>query len=270
MKSVVPFSALYLPPCNSTEPLLHKSVLIDWTVETDPQFPLADPSGNFSPTTGEYTIPIDGLYTLIVQLIPINGAPIASAAKHRQNVHYALRLISPPNSSSDQADYVDATYLDVGSTNFGELIHLKAGTRVACLYMPGARKTESVRMKIELIQRKLKRSKPQLTRKQAKRRRNQNRKRNAAMAMSNPGSPVLTSVSSISSTVNSAPASIEDDDNDFIDYEYDSWSDSDSNDWESGFESDSTTDELPHSNRNVRRLAKRFRAATTPPSLTGN
>lgn len=266
MKSVTPFSALYRPACNSTEPLLEKSVLLDWTVETDPQFPLADPSLNFSPSTGEYIIPIDGLYTLIVQLIPINGAPIASAARRRQHVHYALRLISPPEHTSDQADLVDATYLDVGSTNFGELIHLKAGTRVACLHMPGARNTESVRIKVELIQRKLKRSKPQLTRKQAKKRRNQSRKRSATVAMSNSGSPKLVPEPSFFPSIVSPPVSTEDDD-DIDDNDYDSWSDSDSNDWESGFESDSTADELPYSNRNVRRLAKRFRAASTSPSF---
>lgn len=265
MKSVVPFSALYRPPRHPTEPLPEKAVLHDWTVETDPQFPLADPLAHFSSATGEYVIPIDGLYTLVVQLIPINGAPIASAARRRERVHYALRLTSPPCPASDQTDTVDATFLDVGSTNFGELVHLKCGTRIACLQMPGGTNTESVRMKIELIQRKRKRAKPQLTRKEVKKRRNQNRKRRSSTSVSDPSSPsTAPAITTVSHIIQSGPASAEEDDDGFDDDDdYDSWSDSDENDWESGFESDSTTEEVVNSKRSIRRLTKRFKAAST-------
>lgn len=307
MKKPAPFSALYLPPRLPTEASKEKTVLIEWTVESDPQFPEADPSANFSASTGEYVIPMDGLYTIVAQVIPINGAPIASAASRRKKVDYALRLATTEENCADEVGEVgevSATFHDIGCTNFGEMIHLKQGTRIACLKMPEAIGRDSVRLKVELVQRKRKRNKPQLTRKQVKKHRNQSRKRSGASCSSTVTSlsatctfkhsscPVVSASlrdgvygyrnvrnSYRSGVMNnlvdynasgSGNADVDADENDDDDDDDDSSSGSDSSDWESGFESDSTFDQLPHSDRGVRRLAKRFKTTSTCPTPTNS
>lgn len=236
MKNVVPFSALYLAPRRSQPAPTEKTTLLDWTIEDDPTYPNGDPLINFNEPSGEYVVPIDGQYLLVVQLIPTNYFYLSSKARMRSHVDYAIRLNLPPDHEPTP-DAIQASYLDVGSRNFGELIHFKAQTRIACVQMQGAPGWANVRLKVELVQRKRKRFVPQLTRKEIKSRRKEKRRADAERAASNPSK-------------SSSDQCDSDDDSD----------DSDDSEWETGFESDSTSEDLPNSNKVVGRSAKRFKS----------
>lgn len=295
-KTFPPFSALYRPPRSRERPPTDKVVLTHWEVEPDPQFP--DPHTNFNPVTGEYTIPTDGLYTLIVQIIPINGATLISAARRRRNVDYALRLNYPPppnpprnpapssashpdtsalhgaSANCPAQDTVHTSFLDVGSVNFGELKHLSAGTRLACIKMPGATDHECIRLKVELVQRKRKRTRPELTRKQLKKRRKDKRKflhhtaspqyhRHASSSAHDTDSSRHDHQLVLPARRSHTPDAIG---NGEAADSNDEWDDDSSSDSEWDFDSDSTSDELLHSKKGVIRLAKRLRASATASS----
>lgn len=260
-KVIAPFSALYRPPRPPPSAPSEKTTLIDWVVEADPQFPDLDPAEYFVKSKGEYVAPIDGLYTIKVQLIPINGATLGSSSRRRQRVDYALRLTSPPDRETNP-DAIQSTYLDIGSVSFGELAHLHAGTRIGCIQMPGAVGQECVRMMVDLIQRKRKREQPELTRKELKKLRKDKRK--AGAQVKTPSSLGIDPIVSSSDTA-SSPTGDEDGNSDDDGYSDDS---DDSEDWEFNFESDSTSDDLPDSKKNVSRLAKRLKTNTSSFSIT--
>lgn len=182
----------------------------------DPDTGMINP--HFDDKTGIYKIPKDGLYVVSVQLIPIGGATLRNAHRTRLSVNYALKI-------SDSVD--DDDYRDVGSRNYGEMIHFRKGTVLSCVRVAGAPARECVRFNVCCVQRKRKRETKVPSKKEIKR-----RKRAASRA-----------------------ARVE---RDSSDGESDHSSESE---WDHGFESDTTRDELPHSTKNVGRLAKRLKTA---------
>lgn len=118
--------------------------------------------------------------------------------------------------------------------------------------MPSCAASECVRLKVELLQRKRKRpAPPELTKKEMKKRKKIKRIAESAASSLNslPNGNTLNPQNYHGKTENLASRDSSDDDDD------------DDSDWSHGFESDTTADDLPHSNRGVGRLAKRFKAA---------
>lgn len=172
-------------------------------------------------------------------------------SRRRLTVDYVVRLQEPPDEGTAPDDIVESEYRDVGSFNFAEMIHLKAGTRISCMRMPSSRGTESVRLQIQLVQRKRKRTKPPgPSKKELKRRKKLKRKAesSASSHSAGPDTNRLRSYNSGAETSKSCGSS-------------DSSSDSD---WSNGFESDTSEDPLPHSSGGVKRLAKRFKGTAAP------
>lgn len=197
---------------------------------------------------------LDGLYTIVVDLIPIGSPNMENQNRRRVSVDYVIRIQEPPDEGTAPDDIVESEYRDVGSVNFAEMIHFKEGTRISCMRMPSGRGTECVRLRIELVQRKRKRAKtPALSKKELKKRKKLKRKAESSASSLSVGldSNRPRHYNSGAETSKSCCSS-------------DSSSDSD---WSNGFESDTSEDHLPHSSRGVKRLAKRLKR-TPAPSLT--
>lgn len=256
--SVPDFSALHCPPRWGSPPPLEKADIVDWNVEavaypTSTSRLHTDRHPCFDPTIGTYTIPVDGLYTIVVQLIPIGAAIVEHAGRgNRTAVDYVVRVQEPPDAGTEPDDTIENEYFDVGSVNLAQVVHLKAGTRISCMRMPASAGSECVRLKIDILQRKRKRpAPPELSKKELKKRKKMKRKAESiASSLSSgrdPHSPPIYHGRAETSRVHDSS----DDD------------DGDDSDWSNGFESDTTEDDLPHSKRGVGRLAKRFKGAAS-------
>lgn len=231
-------SALYKPRHIH---LPERTTLLGWEIDSD-TFPPDNPTHPcFDSESGVYTVPNDGLYLINVQLIPI-GAPNLYSDRHtRKSVVYAVCLHTP--SATDE---IESRFLDVGSFSFGQIEHLAKGTRVSCIRFPSGLPNDCVRFRVELVIRKRRREEVEISKKELKKRRKKKKK-----DMEKERKPVALN-SPLPFKKGPQPIESEDDDD----------SDSDS-EWEHGFESDSTSDELLHSAKGVRRLAKRFKASSS-------
>ncbi|PXF49557.1 hypothetical protein BWQ96_00627 [Gracilariopsis chorda] len=233
MDAACDFSALHCPCTNPPPPSAETAVVKGWTIERDTIENNSHPC--FDPVSASYIVPVDGLYKIVVELIPLGGPAIVNDNNRRQIVPYALCLQEPPTQLDDQ---ILRRYHDIGN-KFAKVEHIKAGTTITCIRMPNVPGDECIRFKVEIILRKRKREERELTKKEKKRNKRQRRQ---AMARH----PTIL------------PARGRGDasrlhDNDPNPQDLDDASDSDS-EWENGFESDSTSDDLPSS-----RLAKRFK-----------
>lgn len=237
--SVHDFSALYCPPTRAQLqfPRPHKAPLVGWKVELDLPLP-AHPC--FDHRTGVYLVDKEGLYSVVVQLIPIGGPLLMSHhVLARTTVEYVLRIEEPPVEGVDEDEIVDADFRDVGPHNFAEMLHLKQGARLTCIRMPSGVGTECVRFKVQLLQRKRKRAtSPILTKKQLKKRKMNRRKAQAAAAARSDQYGRCYSGAETSKSCGS---------------------DSSDSEWSNGFDSDTSQDHLDYSNRGVNRLAKRLK-----------
>lgn len=242
------FSALHCPPRARADPPKDKVALTGWSVEG-----ALEHHACFNPTSGEYTVAADGLYSIVVELIPIGNAHLEHEQTRRLQVEYAIRILEPRRDHpSDPADEIESEFLDVGSVNFGQVKHLRAGNVVTCLRMPAASGHYSVRLKVDCIQRKKKRPRaPEPSKKELKKRKKMKRKAESIASSLSSGTDAgsLHPFHASSDTCRLHESS-DDDDSD--------------SDWSDGFESDTTEDELPHSNRGVGRLAKRFKCSAGP------
>lgn len=160
-----------------------------WKIEEDLTLPTSSsssPSSSeriFNCSTGDYIVPTDGLYTISVDLIPIGVPRMQQAHPRRHHVQYAVR-VTVPRKSTHHED-VDVTVMDVGTSNFGQILHLQRGSLVGVMAMPCAELgRHNIRLRIQLIQRKAKVYVPQLTRKQLKRKRKMRRRRRKLREMS--------------------------------------------------------------------------------------
>lgn len=243
------FSALYCPPRTGDPTVKEKMVLSGWTVEGLSK----NPSHLcFNPAAGEYTVSVDGLYSLIVELIPIGSVRLEYEQNKRAQVEYALRITEPDPEQPDQSDHVESEFLDVGPINLGQMKHLRTGNVISCLCMPPTLAQTCVRLKIACIQRKKKRPRPvELSKKEQKKRKKMKRKAESIASSLSSGMEVSSSKPCPgSSDTSRAHESSEDDNSD--------------SEWSNGFESDTTEDNLPHSARGVGRLAKRFKSSAGP------
>lgn len=256
--SVPDFSALHCPPRWGSPSLLEKVEIVGWNVETighstSASRPQPDHHPCFDPTCGTYTVSVDGLYTIVVQLIPIGAAIVEHAGRGiRTSVDYVVRVQEPPDAGTEPDDTIESEYFDVGSVNLAQVAHLKAGTRISCIRMPASLGSECVRLKIDILQRKRKLpAPPELSKKELKKRKKMKRKAESIASSLSSGrdasSPRMYHGSAETSRVHDS--SDEDEGND--------------SDWSNGFESDTTEDNLPHSKRGVVRLAKRFKGAAS-------
>lgn len=226
------FSALHCPR-RDVSASAEKETILTWNIEGDDRA-----HSDFNSRTGTFIVPVDGMYLLVVELIPIGSPILSTDLQSRRSVHYALRL--KEQLQNDDDDKIESIYLDVGSMNLGQMEHLKAGTAITCIRMPGTGPNECVRLKVELAFRKRKRDEKALSKKELKRRKKKKRE------VGRGETRVLVAHAGRADRV-----STESDDDD------DSESDSE---WEFGFESDSTSDELEDVKRGVGRMAKRFKA----------
>lgn len=254
--SVPDFSALHCPPRHSASQSQEKAPLRQWNVEqiaalSSSLRPRTHPC--FDPAAGLYIVAVDGLYSLVVQLIPIGVARYAhSSPVRRAWVDYVIRVQEPPAPDAKPEDTIESEFYDVGSVNFAQVVHLKKGTSITCMKMPNCAASECVRLKIELLQRKRKRpAPPELTKKEMKKRKKIKRKADsAASPLSSPSYTDNHKTPTPHRNSETSPPydTSEDDDDD------------EESDWSHGFESDTTADDLPYSKRGVGRLAKRFKA----------
>lgn len=246
--SVPHFSALHFPPRGRPHAVKQSADLIGWDVETEHQ---EDGHPCFDDACGEYKVCLDGLYTVVVELIPIGSANVENQSHRRLSVDYVVRIQEPPEEGISPDDVVESEYKDVGSVNFAEMIHLKEGTRISCMQMPSSRGTECVRFKIELLQRKRKRARaPEVSKKELKKRKKLKRKAESSASSQSAGLDI-TRFRYYNSGAETSKSC-------------DSSDDSSDSDWSNGFESDTSEDLLPHSSRGVKRLAKRFKSTTAP------
>ncbi|CAN8061500.1 unnamed protein product [Agarophyton chilense] len=233
MEAACDFSALHCPRLNPPPPSADKIIITGWELERSPIEDNTHPC--FSPALGLYTVPVDGLYQIVVEVIPLGGPAIANANNHREVVPYAICLQEPP---SEQEDQILRRYHDIGN-KFAKVEHIKKGTQITCVRMPNIPGDECLRFKVEIVIRKRKREEKELTKKEKKKRNKRQRKQ--AMARQPHILPARGrgDASRLS-------------EQDLSHFDIDDASDSDS-EWETGFESDSTSDDLPAS------LAKRFK-----------
>ncbi len=173
-----PLSALYRP---STLDRLREStevnVLTEWEVDDSLRVEYLVAQG-FDPKKGIFTCKRDGLYSIIVQIIPTDGgANVSNALRRRTDVAYCVHVQEPKSEKDDKEDEESSKFYDVGPTSFGELLHLKAGAQLSISSLPGSLRRESVRLSIDLVQRKRKRSpEPELTKKQLRKLRKKRRR----------------------------------------------------------------------------------------------
>jgi len=132
---------------------------------------------NFDESHGIFLVPRDGLYSIVVEVIPTDGgANVSDALSRRKEVSYAVRIEEPPNEEDEDDNDLTTEFRDVGPVSFGELIHLKSGARLSIQGL--APRRESIRLKIELIQRKRKRARePELSKKELKKLKKKQKKR---------------------------------------------------------------------------------------------
>lgn len=241
--TVATFSAIHCLPRTPSSSIPEKCTLRNWTIEPDPNHHVSLSESLFNLETGEYTTPIDGLYSLIVQLIPVNGANTISTPRQRNKVKYVLHITKPSHLATAD-DAIISDFHDIGSINYAQLVHLAAGSRVSCLQMPGTTSRECVRLKLELIQRKRKRPNDEdLSASDLQKRKL--RRKSKKLKLEPDGAR--------DSRPNHERSRHHTDD-----------SDNDSgSDWDNEFDSDAASDDLPHSKRGVGRLAKRLKTATT-------
>lgn len=228
-------SALHCPASQPPPTSSHKTIITDWTIERD----LIDNRRAhpcFDSKSGCYNVPVDGLYKIFVEIIPLGSPLLLNDKKNRRFVPYAICL---QELAEDHEDHIQRCYHDIG-TKFAKVEHLKAGTQITCVRMPNIPGDECLRIKVEIIIRKRKRDERQLTKKE-KRERKKHQKRHAIARrhalLPTRGRPDASALHS----------------NDYLQNASDDGSESDS-EWEHGFESDSTSEEEPTS-----RLAKRFK-----------
>lgn len=174
-------SVLNRPPSAAAKRTAKPQVLTNWHVDDALAGEEGGKHADFDEQNGVFVVPRDGLYSIVVEVIPTDGsANVSDALSRRKEVSYAVRIDEPPNDDEDdEGDYDDITtdFRDVGPVSFGELIHMKTGTRVSIQGLLAARR-ESIRLKIELVQRKRKRARsPELSKKELKKLKKQQKKR---------------------------------------------------------------------------------------------
>jgi hypothetical protein len=251
-----------------------RNALQNWTVDGS-----SHPA--FDAASGIYISPRDGLYAVCVQVLPCDGTAtvardVSLLVRPRTSVDYVLQVVAPLVGDED---FIAEELFDVGARSYGEVLHLQKGTRLAVLVMPRAGYGDSLRFKVDLVQRKRKRNtEPELSEKEIKKLEKQKKKaERAAAAAASADAYVATDgkaelpVANIpdltkeASTKNgqaeqssgsdlvapkrtrSASGDVEDDDND------DSWS--------AGFSSDDSGNE--DEKVGVGRMAKKLRTAGT-------
>jgi hypothetical protein len=144
----------------------------------------------FDDASGVYTILRDGLYAVYVQVLPSDGrAHVAREVLSvpRTSVQYVLRVAEPRKSSTEghinDEDAVEDEYLDVGERSFGEVLHLRAGSGLSLWAMPSARR-DSLRIKIDILMRKRKRSpEPELSTRELKKLERKRKRANGVLAL---------------------------------------------------------------------------------------
>lgn len=171
-------SGLNRPPPTSAKRMAKPQVLTNWHVDgAEGQTKHA----HFDEADGVFRVPRDGLYSIVVEVIPTDGtANVSDALSRRKEVSYAVRIEEPPIPANDDGDGdndgITTEFLDVGPVSFGELIHMKTGARLSIQGLAARR--ESIRLKVELVQRKRKRARsPELTKKELKKMKKKNRKK---------------------------------------------------------------------------------------------
>lgn len=248
MPAAPELSALYIPPRTALKPRTEKSVLEKWVVEPRE----SPPHPCFDAATGVYTVGVDGLYSVIVQVIPTGGgANAADAGRRRKKVDYAVRLRDAAEGAVGDGDGVESEFLDVGQASFGEVLHLRARSSVSVYMMPTCDGTDSIRLKVDIVQRKRKRDpEPELSKKELKQRRKKAKRR-----VTDPAKAGFAATGA--SVTEQKPALDEGEKEGEEDSE-----ESSSSQWSNAFSSDWSGDEFPHSKKGVGRLAKRFKHAT--------
>jgi hypothetical protein len=150
-------SALLRRSHKTTRPVVSTSrnALAGWTVDggTHPAFDSA---------IGVYTAPRDALYAVFVQVLPCDGSAavardLSALVRPRTSVDYVLHVVAPLPAGEEDADVVAEELFDVGARSYGEVLHLAKGTKLAVLSMPSAGNGDSLRFKIDIVQRKRKR-----------------------------------------------------------------------------------------------------------------
>jgi hypothetical protein len=150
-------SALHRRSHKATRPVVSTSrnALAGWTVDggTHPAFDCA---------SGVYTAPRDALYAVFVQVLPCDGSAavardLSALVRPRTSVDYVLHVVAPLRAGEEDADVVAEELFDVGARSYGEVLHLAKGTKISVLSMPSARNGDSLRFKIDIVQRKRKR-----------------------------------------------------------------------------------------------------------------
>lgn len=168
-------SALYRPsPADRKGSKSSTQVLSNWHIDDSQGSEKSAEHSNFNAGKGELTTPNDGLYSVVVELIPTDGgANVSGALSRRKEVAYIVRVEEPPAENADDSDdeAEGIKFLDVGPMSFGEVMHLRAGTKISVCMLPNVVSRESVRIKIEIVQRKRKRGEDrELSKKERKKR----------------------------------------------------------------------------------------------------
>lgn len=169
-----PLSALYRPPVTSgSRKSTHLNKLTEWEVDDDSIQGVENILiQGFDSGKGVFTCKRDGLYSVIVQIIPTDGgANVSTALGRRKDVAYCVHVQEPdteqPDENSRDNDEEELKYYDVGPTSFAEILHLRSGSKLSIHLMPGCSHRESVRLTIDIVQRKRKRApEPELTKKE--------------------------------------------------------------------------------------------------------
>ena len=126
---------------------------------------------HFDETKGVFKVPCDGLYTIKLQIIPLDG-DVLIINRQRTSVRYAIRLEHPCPKDGD----IESVYRDVGSSSFGQLEHLARGTTISCERLPDCVQPlrirhECLRLGVACIQRKRKGTEQPLSKNERKKRR---------------------------------------------------------------------------------------------------
>ncbi|PXF39722.1 hypothetical protein BWQ96_10576 [Gracilariopsis chorda] len=174
MEAACDFSALHCPSTNPPPPSAEKTVVKGWEIERDIVEDNTHPC--FDHGSASYTVPADGLYKIVVELIPLGGPAIFNDNNQRQIVPYSLCLQEPPNELDDQ---IIRRYHDIGN-KLAKVEHIKAGTTISCIRMPNVPGDECIRFKVEIILRKRKRDKREPIRKEKKNRKRMLRRQTMA------------------------------------------------------------------------------------------
>lgn len=234
-------SALFRPLARDWKNVANDmKVLTDWEIDGDPTHPF------FDTTSGVFKVPTGGLYCVVVELIPTDGGANVEGALHRRKtVAYVLRVEDPQVGDTPHS----TNFLDVGPSSFGEMMRLREGAILSVCMMPEIQCRESVRIKIDLVQRKRQRENDEDEEVTEKERKKRTKKRRKERAKSKLGT----------SAVKHEPGKVElkrESTELMVKPEPKDENSSCSSDWSSQFSSDNSEDELPHSKKAVSRLAK--------------